>query len=155
MILPSVIAISEDAMRAVPRPLRDGALALGETQWQVITGIILPTARSGIVAGVILGMGRALGETMAVTMVIGNSPQVALSIFQPQYTMAAVIANEFTEATGDLYLNALVEIGFVLFVITVLINALSRLLIWSVDAGGPVQALRRVRITATAGARAA
>jgi phosphate transport system permease protein len=92
-----------------------------------------------------LGLARALGETMAVTMVIGNSPQIAVSLFAPQYTMAAVIANEFTEATGDLYLNALVEIGFVLFVITVAINAMSRLLIWSVEAGGPLRALQRFR----------
>ena len=112
--------------------------------------------RTGIIGAVMLGLSRALGETMAVTMVIGNSPQVAASIFAPQYTMAAVIANEFTEASGELYLDALVEIGLLLFVITVLINSLSRLLIWSVDtAGGPIGAWRRARAATALKTRAA
>jgi phosphate transport system permease protein len=101
---------------------------------------VLRYGRSGLVGAVLLGLGRALGETMAVTMVIGNRPEVALSLFAPGYTMASVIANEFTEATSDLYLSALVEIGLLLFVLTVIVNALARLLVWSV--GGPVKAIR-------------
>ncbi|HET9300805.1 MAG TPA: hypothetical protein VFO11_12730, partial [Candidatus Polarisedimenticolaceae bacterium] len=118
-------------LRAVPRAQREGAYALGATRWEAIR-MTLFYGRTGILGAITLGLGRALGETMAVTMVIGNSPQVTLSLMAPQYTMAAVLANEFTEAADDLYLHALVEIGLVLFIVTVLINALSRLLIWRV-----------------------
>jgi len=119
---------------------REAAYALSATRWEVITGVSLPFARSGIAGALILGLGRALGETMAVTMVIGNRPEVAVSLFAPGYTMASVIANEFAEATSDLYLAALIEIGLLLFVVTVVVNALARLLVWSV--GGPVKVVR-------------
>ncbi len=124
MILPSVIAISEDAMRAVPRPLRDGATALGETQWQVITGIILPTARSGIVAGVILGMGRALGETMAVIMMIGNALDIPFSPLQPATTLTSNIGLELAYASGD-HRSALFATGVVLFILIMILNAIT------------------------------
>ncbi len=147
MIVPFTASVAREVLKAVPTSQREAAYALGATRWEAIR-LALGWGRTGIIGAVMLGLGRALGETMAVTMVIGNSPQVALSLFAPQHTMAAVIANEFTEAAGDLYLNALVEIGFALFVITVLINALSRLLIWSVEAGGPLRAWRRARPSA-------
>ncbi|HEX5042670.1 MAG TPA: phosphate ABC transporter permease subunit PstC [Candidatus Polarisedimenticolaceae bacterium] len=131
MVVPFTATVAREVLRAVPRAQREGAYALGATRWEAIR-MTMFYARTGILGAITLGLGRALGETMAVTMVIGNSPQVALSLMAPQYTMAAVIANEFTEAADDLYLHALVEIGLVLFVITVLINALSRLLIWRV-----------------------
>jgi phosphate transport system permease protein len=124
MILPSVIAISEDAMRAVPRPLRDGALALGETHWQVITGIILPTARSGIVAAVILGMGRALGETMAVIMMIGNALDIPFSPLEPATTLTSNIGLELAYASGA-HRNALFATGVVLFVLIMILNAVA------------------------------
>jgi phosphate transport system permease protein len=124
MILPSVIAISEDAMRAVPRALRDGALALGETHWQVISGIILPTARSGIVAGVILGMGRALGETMAVIMMIGNSLDIPFSPLQPATTLTSNIGLELAYASGA-HRDALFATGVVLFVLIMLLNGIA------------------------------
>ena len=114
----------------MPQAQREGAYALGATRWEAIR-MALFYARTGIVGAVMLGFGRALGETMAVTMVIGNNPQISWSLFAPQYTMAAVIANEFAEATDDLHLHALVEIGLVLFVITLIINVISRLFIWS------------------------
>ena len=114
----------------MPQAQREGAYALGATRLEAIRAALF-YARTGIIGAVMLGFGRALGETMAVTMVIGNNPQVSLSLFAPQYTMAAVIANEFTEAADELYLHALVEIGLVLFIITLIVNALSRLLIWS------------------------
>ena len=142
MVIPFTASVAREILKVVPRNQREAAYALGATRWEAIR-MALYYGRTGIIGAIILGLGRALGETMAVTMVIGNNPQVSASLFAPQYTMAAVIANEFTEATGDLYLHALVEIGLVLFVITVLINAVSRLLIWSVDAGGPLRAWRR------------
>ncbi len=133
MITPFTAAMAREVLRAVPLSLREGAYALGATQWEAVR-MALGACRTGLLGAVMLGLGRALGETMAVTMVIGNSPTVALSLFAPQYTMAAVIANEFTEATGDLYLHALIEIGLALFLITIAINVLSRLLIWSTTA---------------------
>ena len=129
MVVPFVSSVSREVLRAVPPAQREGAYALGATQFEAIRAALF-YARTGIVGAVMLGFGRALGETMAVTMVIGNSPNVSVSLLAPQYTMAAVIANEFTEAADDLYLSALVEIGLVLFVITLVVNALSRLLIW-------------------------
>jgi phosphate transport system permease protein len=154
MIVPFTASVAREVLKAVPMAQREAAYALGATRWEAIR-MTLGWGRTGLIGAVMLGLARALGETMAVTMVIGNSPQVALSLFAPQYTMAAVIANEFTEATGDLYLHALVEIGFVLFVITVVINALSRLLIWSTAASGPARTGRRVRVAATPSASAA
>jgi phosphate transport system permease protein len=132
MIIPFTSSIAREVLRAVPQAQREGAYALGATRWEAIR-MALFYARTGIIGAVMLGFGRALGETMAVTMLIGNNPQITWSLYAPQYTMAAVIANEFTEATDDLYLNALVEIGLVLFVITLLINVASRMLIWSIN----------------------
>ncbi len=123
--------MAREVLKAVPSTQREAAYALGATRWEAIQAA-LRFGRTGIIGAVILGFGRAIGETMAVTMVIGNNPQISASLYAPQYTMAAVIANEFTEAADDLYLSALIEIGLVLFVITLFINALSRLLIWSV-----------------------
>ncbi len=135
MIIPTISAVSRDVMRAVPNTQREAMLALGATKWEVIRGAVVPYARSGILGAVILGLGRALGETMAVTMLIGNRPEISISLFEPSYTMAAVIANEFTEATSDLYLGALIEIGLVLFGVTLLLNAVARLLVWRVARG--------------------
>jgi phosphate transport system permease protein len=132
MILPTIASVSREVLRVVPDTLREGALALGATRWEMIRSVVLPAAKSGITGAVVLGLGRALGETMAVTMVIGNRPEIAASIFAPSYTMASVIANEFTEATGDLYLSALAEIGLLLFVVTLALNLLARLLVWRV-----------------------
>jgi phosphate transport system permease protein len=132
MIRPTIASVSRDVMRAVPRTLREGALALGATRWETVRMAVLPSARSGIVGAVILGLGRALGETMAVTMVIGNRAEISASILDPSYTMASVIANEYTEATGDLHLAALSEIALLLFAVTVVLNATARLLVWRV-----------------------
>ena len=130
MVVPFTSSVAREVLKAVPDAQREGAYALGATRFEAIRAALY-FARTGIVGAVMLGFGRALGETMAVTMVIGNNPQVSASLFAPQYTMAAVIANEFTEAADELYLNALIEIGLVLFAITLIINGLSRLLIWS------------------------
>jgi len=130
MVIPFTSSVAREVLKSVPQAQREGAYALGATRWEAIR-MALFYARTGIIGAIMLGFGRALGETMAVTMVIGNNAQISTSLYAPQYTMAAVIANEFTEATGDLYLSALVEIGLVLFVMTLIINALSRALIWS------------------------
>jgi len=130
MVIPFSSSVAREVLKAVPQAQREGAYALGATRWEAIR-MALFYARTGIVGAVMLGFGRALGETMAVTMVIGNSPQVTWSLYAPQYTMSAVLANEFAEATDDLYLHALIEIGLVLFIITLLINVISRLFIWS------------------------
>jgi phosphate transport system permease protein len=140
MVVPYITAVSREVLLAVPTIQREAALALGATRWETTRIAVLRYGRSGLVGAILLGLGRALGETMAVTMVIGNRPEVALSLFAPGYTMASVIANEFTEATSDLYLAALIEVGLLLFVVTVVVNALARLLVWSV--GGPVKAVR-------------
>jgi phosphate transport system permease protein len=130
MVIPFTSSVAREVLKSVPPAQREGAYALGATRFEAIRAALF-YARTGIVGAVMLGFGRALGETMAVTMVIGNNPQATVSLFAPQYTMAAVIANEFTEAADDLYLSALVEIGLVLFIITLIVNSLSRLLIWS------------------------
>ena len=117
---------------AVPRSQREAALALGATRWEMIRDAVVPYARSGIIGGIMLGLGRALGETMAVTMVIGNRPEISASLFAPGYTMASLIANEFSEATNDLHLSALMAVGATLFVITLIVNAIARWLVWSV-----------------------
>jgi phosphate transport system permease protein len=130
MVVPFTSAVAREVLKTVPMTQREAAYALGATRFEAIRAAIF-YARTGIIGAVMLGFGRALGETMAVTMVIGNNPQVALSLFAPQYTMAAVIANEFTEAANALYQSALIEIGLVLFIITLLVNMLSRGLIWS------------------------
>lgn len=130
MVTPFISSVAREVLRAVPMAQREAAYALGATRWETIK-VALRYGRTGIFGAVILGLGRAIGETMAVTMLIGNNPQVSTSLFAPQHSMAAVIANEFSEAAGDMYLGALFEIGLVLFVITLVINVASRLLIWS------------------------
>jgi phosphate transport system permease protein len=140
MITPTISSVSREVLRAVPLPLREAALALGATRWEMVRTSVLPYARSGLIGAIILGLGRALGETMAVTMLIGNRPEISISLFEPSYTMASVIANEFTEATSDVYLAALAEIGFLLFIVTLLLNVLARLLVWRV--ARPVQGAR-------------
>jgi phosphate transport system permease protein len=140
MIVPIIASISREVLTAVPQQQREAVLALGATRWEMIRVGVLRNARTGIVGAIILGLGRALGETMAVTMVIGNTPQIARSLFAPGYTMASVIANEFTEATGDLYLSALIEIGLGLFLVTIVVNILAGLLVWSVTRGLPARA---------------
>ena len=135
MVMPYIMSVSREVLLAVPNSQREAALALGATRWEAVTGAVLPYARSGIIGAVILGLGRALGETMAVTMVIGNRHEIAASLFAPGYTMAAAIANEFTEAVEDIHLAALAYVALTLFVVTVLINAIARLLIWRVARG--------------------
>jgi phosphate transport system permease protein len=137
MIVPIISSITREVIRVVPQHQREAALALGATRWEMIRIGVLRNARAGIAGAIILGLGRALGETMAVTMVIGNRPEVAKSLFAPGYTMASVLANEFSEATGDTYLAALIEIGLALFLVTIVVNALARLLVWSVTRGLP------------------
>jgi phosphate transport system permease protein len=139
MIVPIISSITREVMSAVPRAQREGVLALGATRWEMIRMGVLRNARAGIVGAIILGLGRALGETMAVTMLIGNRPEIAKSLFAPGYTMASVLANEFTEATEDLYLSALIEVGLGLFLVTIVVNALARLLVWSVTRGTPAR----------------
>lgn len=135
MVLPYIAAVSREVLLAVPRSQREAALALGATRWESIWGAVLPYARSGILGGVILGLGRALGETMAVTMVIGNRHDISASLLAPGYTMASLIANEFTEATQDIHLAALMAVGFVLFVVTLIVNGIARWLVWRVSRG--------------------
>src|SRR5262245_36799511 len=132
MVVPFTSAVAREVLKTVPTAQREAAYALGATRFEAIRAAMF-YARTGIVGAVMLGFGRALGETMAVTMVIGNNPQISLSLFAPQYTMAAVLANEFTEAADELYLHALIEVGLVLFVITLIVNTASRLLIWHMD----------------------
>ena len=132
MVRPYIASVSREVLYAVPRSQREAALALGATRWEMIRQAVLPYARQGIVGGIILGLGRALGETMAVTMLIGNRHEIALSLFAPGYTMASLIANEFSEASSDLHLSALMAVGFVLFVMTLVVNAIARYLVWQV-----------------------
>jgi phosphate transport system permease protein len=133
MILPTIASVSRDVLKAVPSHQREGALALGATRWETVRAVVLPFARSGIAGAIILGLGRALGETMAITMVIGNRAEISASLFDPSYSMAAVIANEFAEASSDMHLAALAEIGLVLFAVTVLLNIAARVLVWRVS----------------------
>jgi phosphate transport system permease protein len=130
MVLPIISSISRDVLRAIPNSQREAALALGATRWET-TKIILSNGKSGLLGATLLGLGRAVGETMAVTMVIGNRPEVSLSLLDPGYSMASVIANEFAEATSPLYTSSLIEIALILFIVTVLLNVLARLIIWS------------------------
>jgi len=133
MVVPFIVSVSREILMAVPRAQREAILSLGATRWEMVWTAVLPYARSGIMGSIFLALARALGETMAVTMVIGNRPEIKLSLFEPGYTMAAVIANEFTEATSDMYLQALIEIGLVLFAVTILVNAIARLLIYGLS----------------------
>ncbi len=135
MVLPYIASVSREVLLAVPRAQREAALALGATRWEMIRGAVLPYARSGIIGGVILGLGRALGETMAVTMVIGNRHEISASLLAPAYTMASLIANEFSEASGDAHLSALMAVGFTLFLVTIAANATARWLVWRVSRG--------------------
>ena len=135
MALPYISAVSREVLMAVPRSQREAALALGATRWEMIRDAVIPFAKSGIIGGIMLGLGRALGETMAVTMVIGNRLEISASLFAPGYTMASLIANEFSEATNDLHLSALMAVGAILFVITLVVNGVARWLVWSVSRG--------------------
>jgi phosphate transport system permease protein len=144
MVIPFASSVAREVLKAVPQAQREGAYALGATRWEAIR-MALFYARTGIVGAVMLGLGRALGETMAVTMVIGNTPQVSASLYAPQYTMAAVLANEFSEAATPMHVSALVEIGLVLFTITLIINVVSRAFIWSLGQQGTRRARRRQR----------
>jgi phosphate transport system permease protein len=136
MVVPFVLSVSREVLLAVPRDQREAALALGATKWESTWKVVVPAARIGIFGSVFLALARALGETMAVTMVIGNNPRVAASLFSPGYSIAAVLANEFSEATGNLYLSALIELGLVLFLLTFVLNGLARLLILVTTARG-------------------
>ena len=138
MTFPYIIAISREALLAVPTDQREAALALGATRWESTVDVVVPYARLGILGSIFLGLARALGETMAVTMVIGNDPSLRASLFAPGYTIAAVLANEFAEATGRVHLAALVELGLVLFLITIVINGLARLLVIATTRKGTV-----------------
>jgi phosphate transport system permease protein len=135
MIMPYIMSVSREVLLAVPNTQREASLALGATRWEAVTSAVIPYARSGIIGAIILGLGRALGETMAVTMLIGNRHEIAASLFAPGYTMAAAIANEVSEAVGDMHISALAYVAFVLFLVTVLVNAAARLLIWRVARG--------------------
>ena len=139
MIVPFIISVSREVLLAVPVEQREAALGLGATKWESTWQVVVPFARVGIMASVFLALARALGETMAVTMVIGNDPKISASLFAPAYSIAAVIANEFTEATGDLYLQALIELGLVLFLLTIVINGLARLVIIATTQKGAAQ----------------
>jgi phosphate transport system permease protein len=136
MIMPFIMSVAREVLLAVPGSQREAALALGATRWEAVMSAIIPYARSGIIGAIILGLGRALGETMAVTMLIGNRHEIAASLFAPGYTMAAVIANEFSEAATDLHFAALAYVALVLFLVTILVNGAARLLIWRVSGPG-------------------
>jgi phosphate transport system permease protein len=140
MTFPYIIAISREALLEVPLDQREAAMALGATRWEATSQVVVPFARLGILGSVFLALARALGETMAVTMVIGNNPSIHLSLFAPGYTIASVIANEFTEATGKVYLSSLVELGLVLFLITIIVNGLARLLVIATSGKGTAHA---------------
>ena len=139
MILPIISSLTRDIMTAVPNSQREAVLALGATRWEMIRIGVLRNSRIGIVGAIMLGLGRALGETMAVTMVIGNHPDIGKSLFAPANTLASVIAGEFSEATTDIYLSALIEIGLALFLVTIVVNAIARLMVWAVTRGAPTQ----------------
>lgn len=132
MIVPTVTAISRDVIAAIPTDLREGSLSLGATKWETMRHVVLPAARAGIFGACVLALGRAIGETIATTMVIGNRPEIAASLFAPSYTLSSVIANEFTEATSDVYLSALLELGLLLFLVSILINGFAQLMMWTV-----------------------
>jgi phosphate transport system permease protein len=140
MIIPTITAVTRDVLEVIPSSQREAALALGATQWETIWQVLLPYGLSGILGAVILGLGRALGETMAVTMVIGNSIEGSVSLLRPGYTMASIIANEFAEAVTKLHTQALIEIGFVLFIMTLILNMIARFLVWRVARRTPQEA---------------
>jgi phosphate transport system permease protein len=129
MVAPYIISVSREVLMAVPKDLREAALALGATRWETTWDVVVPYARRGIMGSIFLALARALGETMAVTMVVGNSPKIVASLLAPGYTIAAIIANEFAEAPGAMYTSALIELGLVLFALTIVLNGLARMLI--------------------------
>jgi phosphate transport system permease protein len=131
MIVPTVTAIARDLILAVPNELREASIALGATRWETTMRVVIPAARVGIVGACVLALGRALGETIATTMVIGNRPAISASLFAPSYTLSSVIANEFTEATSSIYLSALLELGLLLFIVSIIVNGSARLMMWS------------------------
>ena len=133
MIIPFIISISREVIMSVPGDQREAALALGATRWETTWDIVVPYAKKGFMGSIFLALARALGETMAVTMVVGNDPKIKASLLAPGYSIAAVIANEFTEATGQLYTSALIELGLVLFALTIVINGMARLMIIGAD----------------------
>jgi phosphate transport system permease protein len=139
MVVPFIVSVGREVLLSVPREQREAALALGSTRWESTWKVVLPYARPGLYGAVFLALGRALGETMAVTMVIGNRPEIAASLFAPAYSMAAVIANEFSEATEEIYLHSLIEVGLVLFVLTMIINAVARALIAATTGPSPAR----------------
>jgi phosphate transport system permease protein len=139
MIIPIISSISREVLAVVPQHQREAALALGATRWEMVRTAVLRNARAGIVGAIILGLGRALGETMAVTMVIGNNPQIVKSLLAPAHSMASVIANEFAEAADDLHRSALIEIGLALFIVTIIVNILAGLMVWTVTRGTPAR----------------
>jgi phosphate transport system permease protein len=132
MILPTVTAISREVIVAIAHDQREASMSLGATKWETVARVVLPASRVGIFGAIVLALGRALGETIATTMVIGNRPEISASLFAPSYTLASVIANEFTEANGQVYLSALVELGLLLFVVSFAVNGVARLLLWAV-----------------------
>jgi phosphate transport system permease protein len=132
MVLPTVTAISREVIMAIGGDLREASMSLGATRWETVSRVVLPASRVGIFGAIVLALGRALGETIATTMVIGNRPQIAASLFAPSYTLASVIANEFTEANGATYISALVELGLILFLVSFVVNGIARLLLWLV-----------------------
>ncbi len=132
MILPTVTAISREVIVAIGTDLREASMSLGATKWETVARVVLPASRIGVFGAIVLALGRALGETIATTMVIGNRPEIAASLFAPSYTLASVIANEFTEANGAVYIGALIELGLLLFVVSFIVNAVARLLLWVV-----------------------
>jgi phosphate transport system permease protein len=140
MVVPFIISVSREVLLSVPADLREAALSLGATRWESTWKVVVPFARPGIFGSIFLALARALGETMAVTMVIGNDPRIAASLFAPGYSIAAVIANEFSEATGTLYVHSLIELGLVLFLITFILNGLARILILATQQKGMSQA---------------
>ncbi len=144
IIVPFIISISREVLLAIPHVYKESSYALGATRWETIKNIILSHAKVGIFGAIMLALGRALGETMAVTMIIGNNPTITSSLFSPGYTLASVIANEFSEATSNMYLSAIIEIGLVLFIVSIVVNALARFLIWSVTEGYASAAQRGV-----------
>jgi phosphate transport system permease protein len=135
MILPTVTAISREVIVAIAQDLREASMSLGATKWETVARVVLPASRVGIFGALVLALGRAIGETIATTMVIGNRPEIAVSLFAPSYTMASVIANEFTEANGQIYIGALLELGLLLFIVSFIINGLARLMLFTVLKG--------------------
>lgn len=136
MIVPFIVSVSREVLISVPQDQREGAFALGASHWQATWDVVIPYARKGIIGSIMLALARALGETMAVTMVIGNQPKINASLFAPGYSIAAVIANEFTEATEDLYVESLIELGLVLFAVTFIVNGIARILILTTQPRG-------------------